>query len=122
METRICLVLAAGVLGVHLGFNVWVVFGAFFTRGRRRLSWLHILSVIYGATMEAVPVPCPLTLLEKWLGRRGGMVPYQGPFLLHYLNEIVYPHFPLRLLVWGAAGVCLANLSLYVWRYSHDGF
>jgi hypothetical protein len=41
--------------------------------------------------------------------------PYQGGFLLHYLDATVYPSIsPTVLTVIGAA-VCVMNLSLYGW-------
>jgi len=105
------------VLAVHLLFNAWVVFGAAVTRERPVLALPHILSVIYGAVIENGPWECPLTLAETWCEARAGMVPYQGPFLLHYLDVLVYPHFPLGLLRLGAIVVCLANLAIYARRY-----
>jgi hypothetical protein len=34
---------------------------------------------------------CPLTALEGWLDVRGEVSVYRGPFLLHYLDAVVYP-------------------------------
>ncbi len=110
-------VLAILVLGVHLLFNAWVVFGAAVTRERPALVRMHILSAIYGVVIENAPWPCPLTLAETWCEARAGMAPYQGPFLLHYLDALVYPHFPPRVISWGAIGICLANLAIYAGRY-----
>jgi len=39
--------LASVVLILHALFIVWVVFGAFFTRGRPKLRWLHIVSLVW---------------------------------------------------------------------------
>ena len=33
----------------------------------------------------------PLTVLENWLEAKAGVQPYQGGFLLHYLDKFVYP-------------------------------
>jgi hypothetical protein len=41
----------------------------------------------------------------------------QGAFLVHYLNEVVAPNFPVALLAWGAIGVCFVNLGIYVHRH-----
>jgi hypothetical protein len=105
------------VLVVHLFFNLWVIFGAAVTRERPALVPLHIVSVIYGAVIQNGPWPCPLTLAETWCEQRAGIVPYQGPFLLHYLDTFVYPHFPLLLLRLGAIVVCVVNLGIYTRRY-----
>ena len=108
--------LAILVLGVHVLFNAWVVLGAAVTRERPLLARVHILSAIYGAVIENAPWPCPLTVGETWCEARAGMAPYQGSFLLHYLDVLVYPHIPPGLLRLGAIGVCLANLAIYAGR------
>ncbi len=117
MTVDLYLSLTILVLAVHVFFNAWVVFGVAVTRERPVLAWVHILSAIYGAVIENAPWPCPLTLAETWCETRAGMVPYQGPFLLHYLDVLVYPHFPVGLIRLGAIGVCLANLAIYAGRY-----
>lgn len=111
------LILAGLILLVHLGFNLWVVLGAAVTGGRAVLERLHILSLLYGAVMENVTWPCPLTVAQKWCLERAGRTPYQGAFILHYLRALVAPDFPLALLRWGAIGVLLINLAIYARRY-----
>ncbi|HXZ33728.1 MAG TPA: DUF2784 domain-containing protein [Terriglobales bacterium] len=106
-------VLAAGVLSLHLLFILWVIFGALVTRHRPVLRWLHICSLFWGIMIELFPWSCPLTLLENWLEARAGVVPYQGGFLLHYLDALVYPDIsPLLLTVVGVV-VCILNLGFY---------
>lgn len=80
------------------------------------MSAARYASVTYGAAIENVSWPCPLTLAEKWFEARAGMDPYPGSFLVHYLGSSVYPHFPLGLLRFGAVGVCLVNLGIYARR------
>lgn len=105
--------LAAAVLFLHALFIVWVVFGALLTRSRPVLRWLHILSLIWGILTELMPWPCPLTLLENWLEQKAGVTPYQGGFLLHYLDKFVYPDIPATVLTVVGVLVCLLNLALY---------
>ena len=68
-----------------------MVFGAVFTRSRPILRGLHIVSLIWGILTELLPWPCPLTMLENWLEQKAGVEPYQGGFLLHYMDKLVYP-------------------------------
>src|ERR1700746_609289 len=105
--------LASVVLILHALFIVWVVFGALLTRGRLTLRWLHVVSLVWGVLTEVLPWPCPLTLLENWLESRAGVQPYEGGFLLHYLDKLVYPNIPAGILT--AAGVVVGalNLALY---------
>lgn len=110
--------LAGFVLLLHLLFNAWVVGGALVTRGHPTLERLHILSLFYGVVMENVSWPCPLTVAQKWFLMKAGEVPYQGDFILHYLQTVVAPGFPLELLRWGAIAVFLMNMAVYARRYT----
>jgi hypothetical protein len=109
---------AVAVLGTHLLFNAWYVFGAALTKGRPRLEVLHILSLVYGVIAENASFTCPLTLLEKFCQSRAGLAPYSGPFELHYMRAVVAPSFPLWLLESGAIAVFLINVAIYVRRFA----
>ena len=118
--------LATSVLFVHALFIVWVVFGVLFTRSRPILRWLHLASLIWGLLTELLPCPCPLTLLENWLEQKAGVAPYQGGFLLHYMDKLVYLDISVTTLTVAGAGVivCAFNLALYgrqVWRIRNQG-
>lgn len=105
--------LAVFVLFLHALFIVWVVFGAFLTRSRPVLRWLHVASLLWGILTELLPWPCPLTLLENWLEAKAGVQPYQGSFLLHYLDKLVYPDISATVLTIAGVLVCILNLALY---------
>ena len=105
--------LATSVLFLHALFILWVVFGALLTRSRPVLRWLHIASLVWGILTELLPWPCPLTLLEDWLEGRAGVEPYQGGFLLHYLDKLVYPNISANVLTIAAVIVCVANLAFH---------
>jgi hypothetical protein len=110
--------LAVGVLLLHLLWIVWVILGVLVTRHRPALRVFHIVSLLYSILSEVVPWPsCPLTFVEQWLEGRAGIVPYHGPFLVHYLEALIYPDIPETLLVGSAVAVCLFNLGVYVVRY-----
>ena len=111
------LLLAGLTLAFHLLWILWVIFGALFTRGRPLLAWLHVGSLVWGLVVEAGPWPCPLTLLEQWLQNRAGIASYQGAFLIHYLDRLVYPNISARVLIGAAIVVCAVNLSVYVLRW-----
>jgi len=108
--------MATSVLSLHAAYIAWVIFGAFFTRGRPRLAALHVATLVYGVIIEIFGFWCPLTALEKWLEVRGGVLAYRGPFLLHYLDAVVYPTIPPNLLIAGAVAVCVLNLWIYTCR------
>ena len=106
--------LAASILIMHGLFILWVIFGAFLARSRPILRWLHIASLIWGILTELLLWPCPLTWLENWLESRAGIEPYQGGFLLHYLDKVIYPDISATTLTITAVIICALNLALYV--------
>ena len=105
--------LSVCILFLHALFILWVVFGALLTRSRPVLRWLHIISLVWGIFTELLPWPCPLTLLENWLEAKAGVEPYQGGFLLHYLDKFVYPDISATPLMVAGLLVCAFNLGLY---------
>lgn len=109
--------LALGAFLLHLAWIGWVVLGWLWTRRRRVLRWAHIGSVIYGLLIEIFFWPCPLTYLEQWAMRRAGRQPYGGDFLLHYLDALIYPRVPPRLITAVGVAVCLLVLAIYLRRY-----
>lgn len=111
--------LAGMVLTIHLLFILWIIFGWLFTRRRPAWRAIHVACVLYGIFIEVSNLSCPLTLAEWWLEDRGGMAPYSEPFILHYLELLVYPSIPVRALIVGGVTVCVGILAIYVWRYRH---
>ena len=109
--------LADVILGLHLLFILWIVFGAAFTRRRPVLQWLHLGSLVWGILIEILPWTCPLTWAENWLEARAGVAPYQGGFILHYLDALVYPNIPPSLLTGCGIGICVINLSIHAVRF-----
>ena len=100
-----------------------MIFGALLTRSGQILRWLHIASLVWGILTEALPWPCPLTLLENWLEGKAGIQPYEGGFLLHSLDKLVYRSISATALTVGAVIVCTLNLAFYarqiwmaIWR------
>lgn len=108
--------MATCLLAAHLLFVLWVVFGAFVARHRPVLRWIHIASLMWGILAELFIFPCPLTALENWLELRSGIEPYQGGFLLHYLDKMVYPNICVVTLTVVAVIACALNLSFYAWQ------
>ncbi len=108
--------LASLVLTIHLLWLLWVIFGAFWTRGRILLTAFHILSLIWGIVVELSPLPCPLTMAEQFVEGKVGLEVYRGAFLPHLLDRLVYPNLPEALLVAVGVAVCAVNLGVYAWR------
>jgi hypothetical protein len=109
--------LAVSVLALHALFILWVVFGALLTGSRPLLRWLHIVSLVWGVLTESIPWPCPLTLLENWFEAKAGVEPYQGGFLLHYLDKLVYPDISSTVLTITGVIICVLNLAFYAKQF-----
>lgn len=109
--------LAALILAVHLVWLALVIFGALWTRGRPVWSALHILALVWGVIVEVSPWPCPLTLAEQYFEGRFGRPLYQGGFLLHYLDAIVYPNLAVWLVTSAGVAICALNLGIYYRRF-----
>ena len=105
--------LAIFVLFLHALFILWVVFGALLTRARPIFRSVHIASLVWGILTELLPWPCPLTVLETWLEGKAGVEPYQGGFLLHYLDKLVYPDISGTVLTVAGVIICALNLTFY---------
>jgi len=105
--------LAISVLFLHALFILWVVFGALLTRSRPILRWLHVGSLVWGILTELLPWPCPLTVVENGLEAKAGVQPYQGGFLFHYLDKVVYPDISATVLTVAGVTICALNLAFY---------
>lgn len=109
--------LAIAVLSIHLFWILAVIVGAAFTRGRPVWSALHVASLIWGIIVELAPISCPLTFAEQYLETRAGMQPYEGSFLMHYLDKIIYPNLPWWIVATVGAAICMLNLAIYGRRF-----
>ena len=108
---------------MHLVFVLFAVLGSLLVLWRRYLLWFHLPAMIWAAWIEFRGGLCPLTPLENWLRRQGGMAGYQGGFIEHYVEPLLYPPGLTRTtqVVLGAV-VLIINCGLYglllfrVWR------
>ena len=83
--------LADLVVVVHLVFIAFVAVGGLLAIKWPLLVRLHLPVVLWAAAIVTIGFTCPLTPLEKHLRRRAGASSYDGGFVDHYLNDVVYP-------------------------------
>ena len=83
--------LADLVVLVHLGFIAFVAIGGLLAVKWPRLVRLHVSAVLWAAAIVTIGFTCPLTPLEKHLRERAGASSYDGGFVDHYLDGVVYP-------------------------------
>jgi hypothetical protein len=105
---------ADAVLLLHLAFVVFVVLGGFLVLRWRKLAWVHLPAVAWGALIEFSGWICPLTPLEIALRHAAGDAAYAGDFVEHYLVALLYPESLTRE-VQVALGivVVLLNAAIY---------
>lgn len=84
-------VLADAVVVAHFGFILFVAAGPLLAWRWRRAFWLHVPMLAWAASSVTVGLPCPLTPLEKRLRRLAGEGGYDGGFVDHYIEGVVYP-------------------------------
>jgi hypothetical protein len=117
---------AAGlVVLVHAAFILYVVFGGLLVFKDRRWCFVHLPAVAWGAIVEARGWICPLTPIENRLRIIGGLQPYGGDCIGHYLLPVIYPagltrhtQFVLALIVLAAN---LIIYGYYLFRSHEDG-
>jgi hypothetical protein len=98
----------------HLGFILFVLFGAFAVRRRPRLAWLHLPAAVWGTLVELTGWFCPLTDLENHWRSLAGQAGYAGSFIDRYLTALIYPEGLSRpLQIFLGLGVLAINLTLY---------
>ena len=98
----------------HLGFILFVLFGAFAVRRWPRLAWLHLPAAAWGTLVELTGWFCPLTDLENHWRRLAGEAGYAGSFIDRYLTALIYPDGLSRpLQIFLGLAVLAINLTLY---------
>jgi hypothetical protein len=84
-------VLADAVVVAHFGFILFVAVGPLLAWHWPRVVCLHVPVLVWAALGLTVGVRCPLTPLEKRLRRLAGEDGYEGGFVDHYIEGVVYP-------------------------------
>lgn len=98
----------------HLGFILFVLFGAFAVRRWPRLAWLHLPAAGWGTLVELTGWFCPLTDLENHWRHLAGEAGYAGSCIDRYLTALIYPDGLSRSLqIFLGLGVLAINLTLY---------
>ena len=103
---------AQAVVLLHFLWIVFVITGAFFLKRHPKLRLAHLAAVVYSVAIEIFVWVCPLTPLEKLLWRKAGREAYQGSFLIHYLETLIYLQAPQWLLA--LLAVALLGVTLYL--------
>lgn len=100
MSQQMLLMLADGVLIIHVLFVVFVVFGllavyvGYFFQWQwvRRRVWrvAHLLAIGYVVVQSWLGIVCPLTTWEMALREKAGEAVYSGSFIQHWLQNLLF--------------------------------
>ena len=107
---------AEGVLLLHFGFIVFVLFGAALAVRWRWVVAAHLPAAAWGFFVELTGRVCPLTYAENYLRNRAGESGYSEGFIEHYLVPVIYPAGLTQRTQFVLAGVVvLVNVFAYSW-------
>lgn len=104
---------ADAVVVLHLLWIVFLVLGALPGRRWPWVKWTHLASLAFSIALQIFGWICPLTHLEVWLRRLGGAQPYEGTFIRHYVEQIVYAVIPRAALLIGTLVIVAFSLWMY---------
>lgn len=105
METQGLYALAADTMLVaHVLFVVFVVLGLVLVFAGKFLCWrwvrnpwfrvIHLLAISMVVLQSWFGVICPLTVWEMELRAKSGQTSYDGTFISHWLNQLLYYQAP----------------------------
>lgn len=96
--------LADLVLITHVSFVAFVVAGLLLVLIGGGLGWrwirnpwfraLHLAAIGLVVAQAWLGIVCPLTTLEMFLREQAGDATYQGTFIAHWLQKLLYYHAP----------------------------
>jgi len=102
------------VVLIHLLWILFLIFGAIPGARRAWVKWTHLGALAYSVALQAFGWVCPSTHLEAWLRAAGGAAAYEGTFIRHYLETIVYAQLPPNAIFLGT----LIVIGVTLWVYS----
>ncbi|HEU5049178.1 MAG TPA: DUF2784 domain-containing protein [Gemmatimonadales bacterium] len=108
--------LADLVVVLHFCFVLFVLFGGVLALRWPRVVWVHLPAAVWGALIEFAGWICPLTPLENWLRRQGGIAGYEGGFVEHYVLPVLYPGALTRNIQL-VLGVIVLLLNIVIYRH-----
>ena len=107
--------LADLVLVAHAAFAIFAIGGGLLVLRRRRLAWLHLPALAWGAGIELAGGVCPLTWLEDSLRDSAGAAGASAGFIDRCISMFLYPATLTRAHQIGLGlALLLVNAGIYV--------
>ena len=126
---------ADAVVLIHFGWIVFMLLGFFVTAWafasvyirNRHAGWearfldrwvlrsVHISGIAYVATLAVMREYCPVTMLENFFRRRYDPAStYPGGFMIHYIEQLVYPDVPAQAILIPTVVVAVLTVVMFV--------
>lgn len=133
MSQQMLLMLADGVLIIHVLFVVFVVFGLLAVYAGYFFQWqwvrqpvwrvAHLLAIGYVVVQSWLGIVCPLTTLEMALREKAGVDVYSGSFIQHWLQNLLFFDAPnwVFVLVYSVFGSLVLASWFVVRPHKHAG-
>ena len=109
-------IFATLALLLHFSFILFVIFGALLILKFKKIIYLHIPAVTWGAYIELSHSICPLTHLENFFLKKAGKDQYSVDFIENYIFKIIYPP-ALNYEIQTYLGVILIFVNLLIYYY-----
>lgn len=114
--------LADIVILVHFWWILFLAFGIVFVLMKSKWAFLHAGGLLFALFLNLFEWYCPLTYIENYLhSQHSAGLLYDRPFLVHYLNRIVYPEVSEPTLRSAEMVFVLLNGVGYGWILSKRG-
>lgn len=117
--------LADGVLALHVAVVLFVVLGLVLVLAGNAIGWkwvnhlwfrlAHLAAIAVVVAQAWLGVICPLTTLEMWLRRRAGQSGYEGSFIEHWLQQLLYYDAPAWVFIALYTGFGLLVAATWWW-------
>ena len=79
------------IVVIHGLFSLFVMLGGLLVIRHRRVMYLHLPAMLWGAIVELYNIICPLTPWENYFRKMGGESGYESDFIEKYLIPAIYP-------------------------------
>lgn len=108
-------ILADGVVLIHFLWIVFLCLGLFWGVKNKIIKLFHLSGLAFAIILQIFGWYCPLTDLEIWLrSRYDPSLSYQGSFIIHYIEKIVYLEIPRSLILFLTILICALSLWFYL--------
>ena len=80
---------------LHFLWILFLIFGFIFALRKSKIAFVHLAGLLFSLVLNIFGWYCPLTYLESYLRHLyNAQSAYGGPFILHYMERIIYPDIP----------------------------